>query len=111
MAHSADTHDRQLHYAVPAPMVWGIMGAASLFLMALGAIFVFNGRAGGWVSIAAGFMLLLYMMVHGFGDVIRESEAGKYGRWEDVSFRWGMSFFILSEVMFFGTEYWRSQWS
>jgi len=102
MAHSADTHDRQLHYAVPAPMPWPIMGAASLFLMALGAIFVFNGRAGGWVSIAAGFMLLLYMMVRWFGDVIRESEAGKYGRWEDVSFRWGMSFFILSEVMFFG---------
>jgi cytochrome c oxidase subunit III len=102
MAHSADTHDRQLHYSVPAPMPWPIMGSASLFLMALGAIFVFNGRMGGWVSIAAGFMLLLYMMVRWFGDVIRESEAGKYGRWEDVSFRWGMSFFILSEVMFFG---------
>jgi len=69
--------------------------------MALGAVFVFNSRAGGWVSIAAGFMLLLYMMVRWFGDVIRESEAGKYGAWEDMSFRWGMSFFIFSEVMFF----------
>jgi cytochrome c oxidase subunit 3 len=47
-------------------------------------------------------MLLVYMMVRWFGDVIRESEGGKYGRWEDVSFRWGMSFFIFSEVMFFG---------
>src|SRR3954467_15384914 len=115
MAHSADTHDRQLHYAVPAPMPWPIMGAASLFLMALGAIFVFNGRAGGWVSIAAGFMLLLYMMVRWFGDVISESEAGKYGRWEDVSFRWGMSFFIFSEVMFFaaffGALFWIRRYS
>ena len=100
MAHSAST-ERQAHYAVPAPMPWPIMGSLSLFLMALGAVFVFNSRAGGWVSIAAGFMLLLFMMVRWFGDVIRESEAGKYGRWEDVSFRWGMSFFILSEVMFF----------
>jgi cytochrome c oxidase subunit III len=100
MAHSAST-ERQAHYAVPAPMPWPIMGSLSLFLMALGAVFVFNDRAGGWVSIAAGFMLLLFMMVRWFGDVIRESEAGKYGRWEDVSFRWGMSFFILSEVMFF----------
>jgi cytochrome c oxidase subunit 3 len=41
-------------------------------------------------------------MVRWFGEVIGESEAGKYGRWEDVSFRWGMSFFIFSEVMFFG---------
>jgi cytochrome c oxidase subunit 3 len=101
MAHSATPHERQQHYAVPAPMPWPIMGAAALFLMAVGAVFVFNGRPGGWVSIAAGFMLLLYMMVRWFGDVIRESESGKYGRWEDLSFRWGMSWFIFSEVMFF----------
>src|SRR5919109_1706024 len=106
MAHGAPpattTGGRQQHYAVPQPMAWPIMGSASLFMMALGAVFVFNGMLGGWVSIAAGFMLLLYMMVRWFGDVISESEGGKYGRWEDVSFRWGMSFFIFSEVMFFG---------
>ncbi|MBV8030564.1 MAG: cytochrome c oxidase subunit 3 [Betaproteobacteria bacterium] len=104
MAHSASTTPaaRQQHYAVPQPMPWPILGSTSLFLMALGAVFVFNSAKGGWVGIAAGFMLLLYMMVRWFGDVIRESEGGKYGRWEDVSFRWGMSFFIFSEVMFFG---------
>jgi cytochrome c oxidase subunit III len=101
MAQTATTHGRQAHYSVPQPMAWPIMGSFSLFLMALGAVFVFNGMRPGWVSIAAGFMLLLYMMVRWFGDVIRESEGGKYGRWEDVSFRWGMSFFIFSEVMFF----------
>ena len=101
MAQSASTHGRQAHYSVPQPMPWPIMGSASLFMMALGAVFVFNGTAGGWIGIAAGFMLLLYMMVRWFGDVIRESEGGKYGGWEDVSFRWGMSFFIFSEVMFF----------
>jgi cytochrome c oxidase subunit III len=109
-AQSASSHGKQAHYAVPEPMAWPVMGSASLFLMALGAVFVFNGMMGGWVSIAAGFMLLLYMMVRWFGDVIRESEGGKYGRWEDVSFRWGMSFFIFSEVMFFaaffGALYW-----
>jgi cytochrome c oxidase subunit III len=39
--------------------------------------------------------------VRWFGDVISESEGGKYGGWEDMSFRWGMSLFIFSEVMFF----------
>src|SRR3990170_3557022 len=101
MAHSASSSDRQQHYAVPAPMAWPIMGSMALFLMALGAVFVFNGMLGGWASIAAGFVLLLYMMVRWFGDVIREAEGGKYGRWEDGSFRWGMSLFIFSEVMFF----------
>lgn len=101
MAHSASTHGKQAHYSVPQPMPWPVMGSASLFMMALGAVFVFNGMNAGWIGIAAGFMLLLYMMVRWFGDVISESESGKYGRWEDVSFRWGMSFFIFSEVMFF----------
>ncbi|MCG6952566.1 MAG: cytochrome c oxidase subunit 3 [Betaproteobacteria bacterium] len=100
MAHEATAAPHQ-HYYVPQPMPWPIMGSIALWLMMLGAVFVFNGMSGGWISIAAGFMVLLYMMFRWFGDVIRESEGMKYGRWEDVSFRWGMSFFIFSEVMFF----------
>jgi hypothetical protein len=93
-SHTPAAHGRQTHYAVPQPMPWPIMGSASLFMMALGAVFVFNGARAGWVGIAAGFLLIVYMMVRWFGEVISESEGGKYGRWEDVSFRWGMSFFI-----------------
>ncbi|HEX5092571.1 MAG TPA: cytochrome c oxidase subunit 3 [Burkholderiales bacterium] len=99
MAHGAST-SRQ-HYYVPQPMYWPLLGSASLFLMMLGGVFVMNSHSGGWVSMAAGFMLLLYMMFRWFGQVIGESEAGKYHHWEDVSFRWGMSWFIFSEVMFF----------
>jgi cytochrome c oxidase subunit 3 len=115
MAHSATTTSERTHYYVPSPMPWPILGAFSLFLMAIGAVLVFNGSTPGWIPIAAGGMLLLYMMVRWFGDVIRESEAGKYGRWEDVSFRWGMSWFIFSEVMFFagffGALFWVRQYS
>ncbi len=101
MEHGASTTTRQAHYAVPQPMPWPIMGSVALFCMALGGVFVMNASSGGWVGIAGGFMLLLYMMFRWFGDVIRESEGGKYGAWEDLSFRWGMSWFIFSEVMFF----------
>jgi cytochrome c oxidase subunit 3 len=91
-------------------MPWPIFGSVSLFLLALGAVFVFNGMSAGWISLAAGFAVGVYMLFRWFGDVIRESESGKYGSWEDVSFRWGMSFFIFSEVMFFaaffGALYW-----
>ena len=115
MAHSATTTSERTHYYVPSPMPWPILGAFSLFLMAIGAVLVFNSRTVGWIPIAAGAMVLLYMMVRWFGDVIRESEAGKYGRWEDVSFRWGMSWFIFSEVMFFagffGALFWVRQYS
>jgi cytochrome c oxidase subunit III len=101
MEHGASSTTRQAHYYVPQPMPWPIMGSFSLFCMALGGVFVMNGSMGGWVGMALGTMVLLYMMFRWFGDVIRESEGGKYGRWEDVSFRWGMSWFIFSEVMFF----------
>jgi cytochrome c oxidase subunit 3 len=36
-----------------------------------------------------------------FGTVITESERGLYNAQVDSSFRWGMSWFIFSEVMFF----------
>ncbi|HUL91472.1 MAG TPA: cytochrome c oxidase subunit 3, partial [Burkholderiales bacterium] len=36
-----------------------------------------------------------------FGKVIHESEGGSYNAQVDVSFRWGMGWFIFSEVMFF----------
>ena len=116
MAHSASTTptDRQ-HYSVPQPMPWPVMGSAALFMMVIGGIFVMNSARAGWIGLAAGVVLLLYMMTRWFGDIIRESEGGKYGRWEDLSFRWGMSFFIFSEVMFFagffGALFWLRRYS
>src|SRR5258708_14164208 len=62
MAHSAPTHHatsgRQQHYAVPKPMPWPIMGSTALFLMALGGVFVMNGRKAGYMAMAAGFLVL-----------------------------------------------------
>jgi cytochrome c oxidase subunit 3 len=40
-------------------------------------------------------------MVRWFGQVIAESEGGLYNKQVDLSFRWGMAWFIFSEVMFF----------
>src|SRR5215510_1521382 len=103
-------HAQHQHYYVPNPSHWMIFGSAALFFMASGAASWFNGWEPGRWLVLLGFTILLYMMFRWFGDVIRESEGGKYGRWEDVSFRWGMSWFIFSEVMFFagffGALYW-----
>jgi cytochrome c oxidase subunit 3 len=96
---------------VPQPMPWPILGSISIFLMALGGVFVMNGARAGWISFAGGVVLLVYMMTRWFGDVISESEGGKYGAWEDVSFRWGMSFFIFSEVMFFAAFFGALFWA
>ena len=101
MAQSATDSTQHEHYYVPQPMPWPIIGSMALFLMVLGGVFVMNGASGGWVALALGAVVMVYMLFRWFGAVIRESEAGKFGAWEDVSFRWGMSWFIFSEVMFF----------
>ncbi len=41
------------------------------------------------------------MLFGWFGTVIGESEQGLYNKQVDLSFRWAMSWFIFSEVMFF----------
>jgi cytochrome c oxidase subunit III len=88
-------------YYIPDPSHWPIFGSIALLLMAFGATMWFNlVAAGPWV-LAAGLAVLVYMLFGWFGTVVRESEGGRYNRQVDVSFRWGMSWFIFSEVMFF----------
>ena len=89
------------HYYVPQPSSWPVVGSIALFLMATGATAWFNGAPLGKWSVLAGFLVLVYMMFGWFGRVIHESEGGKYNAQVDVSFRWGMGWFIFSEVMFF----------
>jgi cytochrome c oxidase subunit 3 len=89
------------HYYVPQPSSWPVVGSIALFLMATGATLWFNGAgAGKWV-VFVGLAVLVYMMFGWFGKVIHESEGGSYNAQVDVSFRWGMGWFIFSEVMFF----------
>ncbi len=88
-------------YFVPQPSHWPIIGSLALALMGAGAVMWVNKVAAGPYSVAAGFCVLVYMLFGWFGTVIRESEGDKYSKLVDGSFRWGMSWFIFSEVMFF----------
>jgi cytochrome c oxidase subunit 3 len=62
---------------------------------------MFNSADAGKYVLIIGLALLTYMFAGWFADVISESIAGKYSKQVDVSFRMGMGWFILSEVMFF----------
>jgi cytochrome c oxidase subunit 3 len=88
-------------YYLPEPSRWPIFGSIGLFLMAFGAVLTMNAVSGGGYVLLAGAAVIIYMMFGWFGTVIGESESGKYNKQVDVSFRWGMSWFIFSEVMFF----------
>ncbi|NNF16202.1 MAG: cytochrome c oxidase subunit 3 [Gammaproteobacteria bacterium] len=88
-------------YYVPHGSAWPIIGSVSLFLLAFGAGNWLNDGAIGRYMVYAGTAGLLYMVFGWFGEVIRESVSGIFGRREDSSFRQGMIWFIMSEVMFF----------
>jgi cytochrome c oxidase subunit 3 len=88
-------------YYVPAPSHWPIVGSLALLLMASGAASWFNGWGPGKFVLLAGVAILAYMLIGWFHTVAMESEGGKYNRQVDISFRWGMGWFIFSEVMFF----------
>ncbi len=88
-------------YFVPEPSRWPIFGSVALLSMALGAAAWFNGASWGKFLVIAGLLVLFYMLAGWFGTVVHESEGGQYNKQVDTSFRWSMSWFIFSEVMFF----------
>ena len=89
------------HYYVPAPSAYPIIGSTALLCMTSGAALTFNKIEIGYGLLAIGFAILIYMLFGWFGTVARESESGKFNQKVDLSFRWGMSWFIFTEVMFF----------
>ncbi|MBK7657234.1 MAG: cytochrome c oxidase subunit 3 [Betaproteobacteria bacterium] len=89
------------HYYVPAASHYSTILSAGIFMLAMGFIFKLNGVAMGNWSMLLGAAQIIYVIVGWFGEVIRESLAGKYTFWEDRSYRIGMVWFIFSEVMFF----------
>ena len=88
-------------YYIPDGSKWPIVGTLSLFITFLGGAMMFNGVDTGKYVLIIGLAALTYMFAGWFADVISESIAGKYSKQVDVSFRMGMGWFILSEVMFF----------
>jgi len=98
------------YYFIPSPSRHPVLVACGLFLVILGAGQWVNGHGWGAYSLLAGVVLWLTVLFQWFRQAIHESESGLYSDRIDVSFRWSMSWFIFSEVMFFaaffGALYW-----
>jgi cytochrome c oxidase subunit III len=97
------------HYYVPHRSVWPIIGSIALFVTAFGAA-TFIHQSTGKVADAGrfgapifytGLAVMAFMMFGWFGAVIKESLQGLVSRQLDRSYRMGMLWFIVSEVMFF----------
>ncbi|WJI15513.1 cytochrome c oxidase subunit 3 [Pseudoxanthomonas winnipegensis] len=98
----AQTHSQDADvYFVPAQSKWPFVGSIAMFVLMIGVASWLNDAAWGKWTFLVGVVLLAATLFMWFGDVIRESVAGRYNGQVDVSFRMGMVWFIFSEVMFF----------
>jgi len=99
MSTHTETHDAGKYY-VPHSSPMPILGSVGLFVLMGGVISFLNGWAGGFAFIP-GVLLIAAMFIFWFRTVINENERGMYNLDVDRSFRMGMIWFIMSEVLFF----------
>jgi len=94
--------DKAPHYFVPEPSRHPFFAAIGLFFLFFGASQWMNGSDNGKYVFLFGLLWFLVVLYQWFKDAIGESVSGKNSQRVDTSFRWSMSWFIFSEVMFFG---------
>lgn len=92
----------EARYYLPHGTRWPIMGSIGLTALFGGFAALLNGADLASLVMAAGLLVLLAMLFLWFGQVVKESESRFYNDQVDRSFRWGMGWFIFSEVCFFG---------
>ena len=108
---AATPHGAQPYYFVPAPSRFPFLTALGLLLVIFGAGQWVNSHAWGAYVLLAGFALVVFILQQWFRVAIGESESGLYSDRIDVSLRWSMSWFIFSEVMFFGAFFGALFWT
>ncbi|GCB06173.1 cytochrome c oxidase subunit 3 [Ralstonia sp. SET104] len=89
------------YYFVPGPSRHPITASLGLLIVLLSAAAWVNAQPWAPWTFLIGLLWFLFVLRAWFADAISESETGKYGDRVDASFRWSMSWFIFSEVMFF----------
>ena len=108
---SSTTHGITPHYFIPGPSRHPVMAAIGLLFVIIGASQWINGASWGAWSLALGMAVWLGTLFQWFRDAVAESEGGNYGHKIDLSYRWSMSWFIFSEVMFFGAFFTALWWA
>jgi len=88
------------NYFIAAPGPWPVVTAVGLSLLLGGFAIILNG--GTMIPSLLGALTVLTAIERWFSRVIRENQAGCYNEQVNRSFRYGMAWFIFSEVMFFG---------
>lgn len=90
------------YYYVAEPSYWPLFGSIGIFSTVIGLVNMLHDNAIGIYLSFIGVLLLAFTMAGWFGAVIKESIAGLHSHQMDRTYRWGMVWFIVSEVSLFG---------
>jgi cytochrome c oxidase subunit III len=105
----------QSKYFVPKPSYWPLLGCAGLLAFFVGAAHWLHHVWYGPYLLFLGATVIIIMMIGWFSGVVHENRTGLYNDQVDHSFRWGMMWFIYSEVFFFacffGALFYTRLWS
>jgi len=104
----AEAHSRHHDYHLVDPSPWPVVGAGSVFLLAVGLItWMHHMFAAAPLIFGAGVIGIAYTMIGWWRDVTKEAEQqGHHTKVVQISHRYGMILFIASEVMFFVAWFW-----
>lgn len=92
----------QSHYFLPDPSYWPLMGCVGILTFFIGAANWLHYHWLGPYLLSLGVIIILVMMAGWFSRVIHENRTDSYNSQVSSSFKLGMSWFIFSEVLFFG---------
>lgn len=87
-------------YYVPKQSIWPIIGALALLFLAFGSLNLETHW--GLISFIFGLSGLVFMLSGWLWHVTQESDAGLYNQQVEKTFRWGMLWFLISELFLFG---------
>ncbi len=97
-------HEKNHDYHILTPSIWPFIGAASAFVMLVGAVLWMHGS--GPYAFLVGAAGVAYTMFAWWSDVVAEGNGIDHTPVVRMSLRYGFILFIMSEIMFFLAWFW-----
>src|SRR3990167_5257402 len=102
MTHALKHNQSTDHYYIAHPSFWPIVGSCGLFSTVFGLVQILHQDVFGPPIMTVGIILILVTMYGWLSAVVKESMQGLHSAQMDRTYRWGMVWFIVSEIFLFG---------